>query len=139
MGFRMERTVYDLPFEGTALEGLKITVRAMTMEQRMRVFFDLGVTKEDSVEVARAKQDERYALFIGHIVSWNIEDENGEPVPVTIEDLFRVAEPEQVGTITGIWSSGRTSVPAPLEPASPATSLSEIPMTVQESTPEPVS
>lgn len=139
MGFRMERTVYDLPFEGTSLEGLKITVRAMTMEQRMHVFFDLGVTKEDSVEEARAKQDERYALFIGHIVSWNIEDEAGEPVPITIEDLFRVAEPEQVGTITGIWSSGRTTVPAPLEQRSPDTSLAEIPMTVQENTPEPVS
>ena len=138
MGFRMERTVYDLPFNGTPLEGLKIRVRAMTMDQRMRVFFDLGVKPEDTVEEAKAKQDERYELFIGHIVEWNIEDEHGTPLPVSLESLFAVAEPEQVGTITGIWSSGRM-VAAPLVQPSPGTSLSEIPMTVLESTPELVS
>lgn len=113
MGFQLPRTEYDLPFDDTPLAGLKIRVRAMTMGERMRVFFDLGYNPDDAPEDTKVKQDERNALFIEHLVEWNIEDPSGAAIPLTMEDLHKVAEPEQIGTILGVWSSGRTSVPAP--------------------------
>ncbi|HEX3781719.1 MAG TPA: hypothetical protein VHX38_18810 [Pseudonocardiaceae bacterium] len=133
----MERTVYELPFDGTEFEGLSIRVKAMTMGQRLNTFFDLAPTEGESAEARKEKNDQRLDMFIDHVIEWNVEDEHGEPVPISLDGLYKVAEPQQVGVIMGVWASGRMSVPAPLERPSPATRLSEIPMTVQESTPVP--
>lgn len=138
MGFRVERTVGDLDFDGTKLEGLTVTVEAMPMYERLHAFFDLAPKPGDTVEDGRKKQDEKLQLFIDHVVEWDMEDKDGSPVPVTVEGLLKACEPEQIGAILGAWSSGRQKISAPLEQRSPGSSLSEIPMTVLESTPEPV-
>lgn len=141
MGFQLRRTEYDVPFDDSQFAGLKIRARAMTVDERLNVFFsdELATDPKDTLEQFKAKQDRRFQMFIDHVVEWNIEDECGEPLPVTLEGLYKVAEPQQIGSIVGTWASGRMTVAVPLEPASPATRLSEIPMTVQESTPELVS
>lgn len=105
------------------------------MDERLHAFFDLEPKEADTVAEKKAKQDQRFQMLIDHVVEWNLEDRDGQPVPVTVEGLFKACEPEQAGGILGAWTSGRQSVPAPLEPESPGSSLSEIPMTVLPSTP----
>lgn len=138
MGFRMERSVYNLVFDDGAFEGLTIRVRAMSMQEYLDNFARNWETG-DSAEERKRKQDERLQSFLDHVVEWDLEDENGNPVPVTLDGLRSACEPEQAGTIIGVWMNGRQKVPAPLEPRSPGSSLSAIPMTVLPSTPEPVS
>lgn len=135
MGFTPPRTVYTLVFDGTDFDGLVIRVRAASMGDRLHAFYDLGWTKDDDADTRRSKQRQQFELMIEHVVEWNLETADGEPVPVTVDGLLGVCEPEQVGAILGAWQSGRQSVPAPLDQRSPGISLSEIPMTVQRSTP----
>jgi hypothetical protein len=136
VGFELPRSEYDLSFDDTELAGLHIKVRAMTMGERFHVFFDLAPTPADSAEESKKKTHERAEIFTGHVLEWNIEVD-GQPQPIDADVLLTVAEPEQIGVIMTAWAKGRTHVPAPLEQRSPGTSLSEIPMTVQESTSEP--
>ena len=137
MGFKPQRTVYNLVFDGTDLDGLHIRVRAATMKHRLHAFYDLRWRTEDTVQERHHKQDELFQLFVDHVIEWNLETEDGEPVPVSKDGLLGACQPDQVGAILSAWQSGRQSVPAPLAPESPGTSLSEIPMTVLESTPAP--
>ena len=140
MGFTLPRTIYTLTFDDPVFEGLEIRVYAGTMEARMHAVYDLMLREGDSREERDRKQDELHAMFVAHLVDWNLEDEHKVPVPVpaTVEELRRIGEPRQVGAIVGAWHFGRMEVPAPLEQRSPGIELSEIPMTVLESTPAPV-
>ncbi len=136
MGFRMERTIYHLVFDDPDFEGLEIQVHAASMEDRLRSFYDLGWRNEDTVDVRHVKQNELFELFLAHVINWNLEDHLGQAVEVTVKGFLAACEPQQVGAIIGAWQSGR-QISAPLEPASPDIELSEIPVTVQPSTPEP--
>lgn len=135
MGFTPPRTVYNLVFDGAEFEGLEIRVRAASMGDRLHAFYDLGWTKDDDTETRRDKQRRQFQLMVDHVVEWNLETADGQPVPVTVDGLLGVCEPEQVGAILGAWQSGRQKVPDPLDRPSPGSSLAEIPMTVLSSTP----
>lgn len=139
MGFRIEPDVYNLVFDGTPFEGLTIKAEAMTMDERLNAYFILQPSKDDTFDEGKIKQEKRFQMFLDHVVDWDMEDRHGNQVPITVEGLFKVCTPEQAGQILGAWVAGRMTVPAPLEPESPGTSLAAIPMTVLESTPEPVS
>lgn len=138
MGFKLERTVYPLAFDDPEYEGLTIRVRARSMQEVLDGVA-LNWLPDDPVEERSRKQAAILDSFVAHIVDWNLEDGDGEPVPVTVEGLRGACEPEQLGYIVGVWLAGRQRIAAPLEQPSPASSLSEIPMTVLASTPEPVS
>lgn len=138
MGYQMERTIYNLVFDDPKFEGLEIRVQAASMEDRLRAFYELAWRDEDTVQERHVKQQELFELFVSYVIDWNLEDKHKQPVPVTVRGLLGVCEPQQLGAIIGAWQSGRQDIPAPLEPPSPGISLSEIPMTVLESTPVPV-
>lgn len=138
MGFQPKRTLYNLVFDGTPLEGLHIRVYAASMDDRLHAFHDLAWNKDDVPEEGRRKQTELFELFIAHVAEWNLEQRDGTPAPVTLEALYKACEPEQVGMIVGVWQSGRQKVAAPLDQESPGSSLSAIPMTVLRNTPAPV-
>jgi hypothetical protein len=141
VGFTLPRTIYRLVFTDPDFEGLEIRVYAGSMEDRLRAAYELDWGPDDSAEERTRKQNDLFALFVEHIVDWNLEDKDKNPVPVptTVKELRKVGEPAQVGAIVGAWRGGRMEVPAPLEQPSPGIELSEIPMTVLPSTPEPAS
>lgn len=140
MGFTLPRTIYRLTFTDPDFEGFEIRVHAGSMEDRLRAVYELEWAKNDSAEERTRKQNALFALFVEHIVDWNLEDKDKNPVPVpaTVQELRSIGEPAQIGAIVGAWRAGRMEVPAPLEQRSPGIELSEIPMTVLESTPVPV-
>ena len=68
---RFQRTarVYRIEFgEGNEFEGLIVKVNGATVAEVMPALTDDKAIME---------------LFAGHLVEWNLDDENGDPVPVT--------------------------------------------------------
>lgn len=94
---------------------------------------DNSLTDEDK----RKRYAELYGEFVADLVSWNLEDDQGVPVPVTMAGL------ESVGASVGwsfvvSWVHRKVKVPDPLVNSSPSgeqLDLSRIPMEVATGSP----
>lgn len=76
MGFKKVPTIYTLTFEGTDWEGLEVRMKSTsfgTIRRLFRLLNDDAAGDLDSVEAI-------VKLLAGHLVSWNMEDENDQPV-----------------------------------------------------------
>jgi hypothetical protein len=120
MGFRLERT-YALRWdEGTDLAGLEIDMRSTS------------VATLNKVKALKTGQDETRlaALLADHVKRWNLEDKNGETLPISAESLYAQEAPV-LAEIAKQWYLAAAGVSAPLalESTSSATSVEEsIPM-----------
>ena len=91
MGFTPKRVTYSIDFEGTDLQGLEVTVRSLSLGEYLGVIGarrladvrSRGWTDED-----RGAMRELYDAFAGALVSWNVEDDAGDPVPATKEGVY---------------------------------------------------
>lgn len=106
-------TTYRLVFDDPEHAGMQVRVRAMSLGDWEHAAFDLAWLPEDDIATRRAKQHELHAMFIDHLVGWDLT-RKGKPVAPTIEGL-RSLEPKFVGLLVGTWKVGRSEVPAPLE------------------------
>ena len=79
MGYRPKRTPVKLDFTGTEYEGLEITVRPLPMA----VMMDIGSTVGDPSAVRHVAATFGYAME-----SWNVEDDDGQPVPADVDGLL---------------------------------------------------
>lgn len=95
MGFRVRPKTYRLKFDGEEFDGLEIDIRSMTIrewERMMAPAADLPdgpdasfAEREAARKAAVARSDENLALFAARVVRWNLEDDDGNPLPVTLE------------------------------------------------------
>lgn len=110
MGKRREPRLFKLTFADEPYDGLSVTLRGLTI----REYTAMG-SRQSSTE-AEAVQ----ALLdtIGpNIVDWNREDENGQPLPPTLDNL-RDEEPALLQLIASEWTQAMAGVSGPLEPSS---------------------
>ncbi len=84
MAFKRKRKVYKLDFSGTEYDGLEVRVSGLTTGEFLEVVM-LGATDKDSNETEKTIQ-----LLAKHLISWNLEDEDDNPVPPTYEGLKSV-------------------------------------------------
>ena len=75
MGYRPKRRVYALDFTGTEYEGLQASVRGMTVAEELEL---------DGVDM---DADLIVKTLVKRLVSWNVEDDQGQPVPTTYEGV----------------------------------------------------
>jgi hypothetical protein len=113
MGFTVPRRIYKLEFDGEKYAGIVVRVRAMSFAtlldiENMRRSDEMA----DRAEM-RAQLDEFHGIFVDHLVDWNLEEEDGAPVPLTVEGL-RSQEGSFVTSIIAAWRDTPTEVPAPL-------------------------
>jgi hypothetical protein len=96
MGFRLDRKIYQLKFEGDWLDGLVIDIKAMTLgELKALQAFQLA-------KPLMEREDEEIDMFLGYIVKWNLEDEKGVALDVTREN-FNQLPSEEVRYIMRQW------------------------------------
>lgn len=108
MGYRPPRTTYVLDF-GENYNGLEVKVRAGTLGNLMRIQSLSG--KDDMSE---DEVEEMFRRFATLLAGWNIEDEDGAPVPATLEGLQSL----EAGLAMEIMRAAGAAiggVPAPLE------------------------
>ena len=84
--FKREGKRYQLTFEDGDLDGFECIMRGISLEQ----FIDVTAleTELQTPEGRTPENIEKQFSFIGSLlVSWNLDDEDGNPVPATYEGL----------------------------------------------------
>jgi len=95
MGFRPKRAPFKLEFSGE-FEGLEVSVRPVPMS----VMNDIAVAASsgDPQAFRHAAATFAYALE-----SWNLEDDDGNPVPADMDGLMS-QDPQFVGAVFRAWT-----------------------------------
>jgi hypothetical protein len=107
MGFTPPSKIYVLQFE--QYEGLEVKVSGTSAGG----YLDLvGLVDTASADIGKARP--LLELFAQCLRSWNIEDEDGRPVPQTIEGLLSL-ELDFVLELAGAWTDAIAGVSADLK------------------------
>lgn len=109
MGFRRQRKVYVLDFSDTEYEGLEVRVSGLTTGEYLD-FVGLSAPGDDSA--AADETSEMLRMLSRHLVSWNLEDEEGEPVPMTFDGL-KSNDMRMNMLIVEAWTGALADVPEP--------------------------
>lgn len=127
MGFRPQPTIYNLSFKGTALDGLHVSMSCCTIKENAEMLKasvreegeNPGVTEDDLRD-----NDRILELFCNHLVSWDLEDLAGQPVP-TNRDGVDSQERTIIAQLISAWQVAMVSVPNPSKPESNSGAISE--------------
>jgi hypothetical protein len=112
MGFRLDRT-YALRWDEGDLEGLEIDIRS-TSVATMREVRELRLSHDE---------DRLAAILVDRIARWNLEDSEGETLPISVESLLS-QEGVLLAEIARQWYLAATGVSAPLDLGSISTATS---------------
>jgi len=96
VGYRPKRDPYKLDFSGTEHEGLEITVRRMPTS----VLLDVaeGTSKPGNLDALR----HLYATLAFALESWNVEDDEGQPVTADLDGVLS-QDPEFMFLVIQAW------------------------------------
>jgi hypothetical protein len=111
MGF--ERPTYRLIFEDE-YKGLEVVTKGGNVGEMVRMGVLTGLGEALLAEENDAERKELIEVMGSKLISWNLEDEHGAPVPATTaqleqEDLFMV-----ISIVTG-WMRRGSRVSGPLD------------------------
>jgi hypothetical protein len=114
MGYKREKTIYNLVFPD--MEGLEVKATSTSMGEFQRIA-KLAVKLDENPDELSVDDidalDALFERFAKVLISWNLEDEDGTPVPATKEGLLD-QDPVFVMTVVNVWLSTVSSVPASL-------------------------
>lgn len=119
MGSRRNPTLYKLVFdETTDFPDFEIVLRSLSIKKFKELDGQDGESHNEMVE--------RTAHFIaGQMVSWNREDEDGNPLPPTADSLLD-EEPKLVFAVVNKWTEAIAGVAAPLDSGSDSGEISPV-------------
>jgi hypothetical protein len=83
MGYRRNRKTYHLTFE--EFEGLEVTVRSVPVGELLDI---LKLLQETGQQPGQAQVRRLFGAFAKQIVSWTYEDEDGKPLPASVDTLM---------------------------------------------------
>lgn len=134
MGFVPPTTIYRLEFEGN-YAGLEVRMRATKLGT---IFEAQGLMDIDPANL-RPEDAEKGVRLIeivaDHLVSWNIEDDDGTQVPASLEGL-KLQEMPMIGLIFAEWQKAMTEVPGPLSrPSSSGTPMESLSLPMEPLSP----
>jgi hypothetical protein len=98
VGYRPKREPFKLDFSGTEHDGLEVIVRPLPTS----VVLDIvaATARKDDPTVLR----QVYATFAYALESWNVEGDDGEPVPADLDGLLS-QEPRFIITVITAWAA----------------------------------
>jgi hypothetical protein len=124
MGYKRKLYVLKWP-DGHELAGLEVTTKGLPVKKLFELVQLSGqLTGEGDVAAKVTVADELFMGFAERLVSWNLEDDDGNPVPA---DLIGVTDQDfnfMVGVIM-TWMDEVASVDIPLPQPSPPGGSSE--------------
>lgn len=117
-GYTRARTL-KLTWADGEFAGLEIRAKRSSVE----TFFQFAPVIDGGIDTStpegRAEFLELLLQFGGYLVSWNLEDEDGKPIPCTPEE-FKGMDPRFVREVLDQWAEAIAGVAAPLEQPSPS-------------------
>ncbi|MEU6397881.1 hypothetical protein ABZ867_12975 [Streptomyces cinnamoneus] len=115
MGYKHQIPRIQITFpEGHDYHGCEATLRRLKLGEWLDIT-GLGGDDGDSA-VVRHVGDQLLAMA-DKLIAWNLEDEDGTPVPTTVEAVLEQDQGLMLA-ILGKWLDGLAGVPAPLDPSS---------------------
>lgn len=116
MGYRHKIPHINVSFEdGHEYHGCEAVLRTLKLGEWLEIT-GMGVGEASVVHVG-----DQLKRMADKLVSWNLEDEDGTPVPVTAEAVLDQDQALMIAILNG-WLDGlnkSSDVPAPLEQNSP--------------------
>ena len=112
MGYKPKRTVYKLDFSDTEYAGLEVAVRAGSIGDLLAL---QELADADAMTADEARR--MFAGFAALLVSWNVEDEDDGPVPVSYKGVAS-QEPDFIKAIITAFYANVAGTPPPLPGAS---------------------
>lgn len=107
MGFRKEPTLYHLKFED--YKGLEITTRSVPLKDFLAIN-KMSMVGETDPQKQVEQSEAMFRKFSEALIGWNLEDENGKPVPATYNGLVS-QEMSFVLEIVRAWMDSIANVP----------------------------
>jgi len=111
MGFKATKKYHLVFDETTDLEGLDVVVRGISTAQLLRIQ-KLG-TGFTAAKLDSGAFEEMVGVLSASIVEWNLEDDDDQPVPTTVEGLMS-QDPNVIMSIITAWTSAVGGISAPL-------------------------
>ena len=84
-GYRVQSTIYNLTF--AKFEGLEISIKGLTTGQMMEMWDAKAASKSDSEVTVSKGTNDMFEMFVDALKEWNLEDEEGVPVPKTMDGI----------------------------------------------------
>lgn len=111
MGYTVRRKILNLAFEDPEFEGLEVRAHAVSMGKILDV-----ADQAEAMRGGAGLKDVRglLTMFADNLLTWNAEDEDGMPIPVTGEGLLS-QDPDWVIAVVLAWFDAMVSVPGPLD------------------------
>lgn len=107
--FKRERKLYQLQFETEDMDGFECIAAGMSLERF--IAFNALQEQVQSAEARESEAGERlYGMFAAQLVSWNLDDDDDEPVPCTYEGL-KAQDVEFVNMLLQAWAKAIAGVP----------------------------
>lgn len=105
MGFKAKATILKLKFVDEEYEGLEIRAKSPSMGTFLEIaeLADVDVTSADAEDVAAVLK--LFEHFIDSVKDWNLEDDDGVPVPKTVDGL-KSLDIDFVMDLVGAWMDG---------------------------------
>ncbi|KUF18467.1 hypothetical protein [Streptomyces silvensis] len=107
MGYRPKQKIYTLEFEGEEYDGLEVRIRGLNTGQML----DLDTARADGSDEAIIAM---LQLMADRLVEWNVEDDEGQAVPVTFDGV-RSLDLDFNWAIIDAWQNAVAGVAAPLD------------------------
>ncbi len=126
MGYKRERRTYIMEFTDPEYEGLEIKVRSIPIRELTHLMTLDPESEDPKVRVSSINM--LMSAFAEALVSWNMTDEAGDPLPATLE-YIESEDSEFVLTCIAQWMAtmSRVDDAAPLDDNSPTTQPVEVP------------
>lgn len=135
MGFRKEATHFKLNFEDPDLKGLEVTTKSLSVKElmnlaRMQATIDPAKGDVDQLDEAASI----YQFLADSLVEWNLETENGDPVPANYDGIMS-QETDFISKIVVAWMTTVAGVPKDSNETSSASETSEASIPMEVSSP----
>lgn len=111
-GYKRTPRVYNLVFQGD-FEGLNVQATGMPVGE----FLELANLYEGAEKGNTDAVSAIFDVFARHLVAWNLEDENDQPVPPTVDGM-KAQELDFVLAVISHWIEAISSVSRELGKAS---------------------
>lgn len=120
MGFRPQKTIYNLHFEESTLAELEIKVTSCSVNEFNEIMSGADAQGQAAIDGA----NRMLSKFAENIVSWNLEHDDGTPMAISAETLGNLDQPLVIRLIAA-WQAAMVTVPNPSKPGSYAGAHSE--------------
>lgn len=112
MGYRHKIPRVNVAFEeGHEYHGCEVVLRKLTLGEYLDI---VGITADSGINHV----GDQLKRMGDKLVSWNLEDEDGTPIPAT-PDAVLEQDKDLMIAVLNAWLDALNGVPAPLEPNSP--------------------